>query len=270
MATTPLCCIYRLQRKRKEKSSHQITTLLSSKPDIKGEPRGRSIKDPINKNGVKNTHRSFSLDLWSCMLKACLQLSSYTVTHPLIFRQWYFMFMGYGGESGYNCHINRSSTFKAPTVLHNFLLIQLKHSIPDLHPILTHSQVPILLHSQPQPQYHMLKTINGSLTFLALFGDGFSRETHTLITPLQGQLPGACVGGGVTVWPRPFEVLASWIADTCTHTQVTQELKLDGYKIICTNVLGPFHWVHKCTFAIALRNASSFHSFPSKHNASSL
>ena len=44
------------------------------------------------------------------------------------------MFMGYGGESGYNCHINRSSTFKAPTVLHNFLLIQLKHSIPDLHP----------------------------------------------------------------------------------------------------------------------------------------
>ena len=124
--------------------------------------------------------------------------------------------------------------------------------------------------SQPQPQYHMLKTINGSLTFLALFGDGFSRETHTLITPLQGQLPGACVGGGVTVWPRPFEVLASWIADTCTHTQVTQELKLDGYKIICTNVLGPFHWVHKCTFAIALRNASSFHSFPSKHNVSYL
>ena len=134
MATTPLCCIYRLQRKRKEKSSHQITTLLSSKPDIKGEPRGRSIKDPINKNGVKNTHSSFSLDLWSCTLKACLQLSSYTVMHPLIFRQWYFMFMGYGGESGYNCLINRSSTFKAPTVLHNFLLIQLKHSIPDLHP----------------------------------------------------------------------------------------------------------------------------------------
>ena len=200
------------------------------------------------------------------MLKTCLQLISYTVIHPLIFRQLYFMFMGDGRESGYNCRINISSTFKAPTAFHNFLLIQFKRFIPHPHAILTHPQVPILLYSQPQLLYHTLRTINGSLTFLALFGDGFSWETHTLITPLQSQLSGACVGGGITVWPRPFEVLASWIADTCTHTQVTQGPKLDGYKIICTNVLSLFHWAHNCTFAIALL----FHSFPSKHNASHL